>query len=69
MDVLKGTLVTEQQTSEAIREQLDELKILAAPLVEWLQKHHNPLTEIRISWELVEVKQDYCSVPFPCSIK
>ena len=68
MDELKGTPVT-GQTREAICEQMDELKTLAAPLVEWLRKHHNPLTEIRISWEHVEVKQDYCGVPFPCSIK
>lgn len=54
--------------AETLR-QIDELKVLATPLVEWVRENHGPHTEICISYDRVQVKHDGTGIPFPYSEK
>ena len=48
---------------------MEELKTLAAPLVEWIRENHGYHTEIHISADLVCVKHDGMGIPYPISEK
>jgi len=47
----------------------DELKALAAPLVNWIRENHGYHTEIHISADYVSVKHDGVGIPYPISEK
>ena len=42
-----------------------ELEALAAPLVDWIRKHHDPHTEVRVEWDHVYLWHGGASLPFP----
>lgn len=52
---------------KAARAELAELEKLALPIVEWIRDHHDPHTEVHISWDHAWVRQDLLSLPFPYS--
>jgi hypothetical protein len=61
------TLEQEKAEREATRAELDALEALTAPLVNWIREHHDPHTELHISWDHVWLRQDLMSIPFPYS--
>lgn len=42
-----------------------EFEALTAPLVAWIREHHDPHTEVTVSWDHAYIKHDGLSVPFP----
>lgn len=57
----------QKETAVGSAAELDTLEALAAPIVEWIRAHHDPHTEVHISWDHVWLRQDILSVPFPYS--
>lgn len=45
-------------------EELEELKVLARPLVEYLRKKHHPHTAIMVTDERAVLVEEVTSVPF-----
>jgi len=44
-----------------------ELEALAAPLVDWIRKYHDPHTQVVVEWDHVWLRHDGASIPFPYS--
>lgn len=44
---------------------LDELKVLAKPLVDYLRENHHPHTTIIVTYDRVVVVEDVIGIPFP----
>jgi len=67
----EAALAAYEQTAKtaagAAAAKLDELEALAAPIVAWIREHHDPHTEVHISWDHAWVRQDILGVPFPYS--
>ncbi|GIP57875.1 hypothetical protein [Paenibacillus woosongensis] len=55
--------------TEKAKEEMATLESLAAPIVDWIREHHDPHTEVHISWDHVWVKHDGIGIPFPYSGK
>ena len=44
-------------------EKVEELKVLCLPIVEWLEKNHDPHVEIRISAERIDLVGIVIGIP------
>jgi len=49
----------------ALSADIVELETMAAPLVNWIRKHHDPHTQIVIEWDHVWLRHDGAGIPFP----
>lgn len=50
--------------SEPTDRDLDELKELCRPVVEYLQKKYHPHARIIIEWDRASLTEDLCGIPF-----
>ena len=44
-------------------EKVEELKVLCLPIVEWLEKNHDPYTQVQITSDNIELVQKTVGIP------